>query len=84
MMFYAFFFMLIFVLMSGIFTPTESMPNWAQIINIINPYYYFMRVIRMIMLKGSGFQDILPQLIKITIYAIVMNTLAVVSYKKVV
>jgi ABC-2 type transport system permease protein len=54
-MFLCFFFMIIFILMSGLFTPTESMPEWAQQVNILNPFAYFMKVIRMILLKGSGF-----------------------------
>lgn len=81
-MFMAFFFMLTFTLMSGIFTPVESMPDWAQEINIINPFAYFMRVIRMVMLKGSGFSDILPEFISMAIYGIVMITLAVWRYRK--
>ncbi len=82
-MFIAWFFVVIFILMSGLFTPIESMPSWAQKLTEFNPIRYFIEVIRMVMLKGSGFQDILPQLIKITVYAIVMNILAVVSYRKV-
>lgn len=81
-MFIAWFFVVIFILMSGLFTPIESMPPWAQKITEFNPIRYFIEVIRMVMLKGSGFKDVLPQLIKISIYAIVMNLLAVVSYKK--
>ena len=38
-----------------------SMPEWAQIITIFNPLKYFMEVMRMIYLKGSGFFDLLPQ-----------------------
>ncbi len=57
-MFIAFFFMITFILMSGVFTPAESMPAWAQKINLFNPAAYFMRVIRMMLLKGSGFRDI--------------------------
>ncbi len=82
-MFIAWFFVVIFILMSGLFTPIESMPKWAQKITEFNPIRYFIEVIRMVMLKGSSFQDILPQLIRISIFAVVMNTLAVVSYKKV-
>ena len=81
-MFIAWFFMVIFILMSGLFTPIESMPRWAQIITEFNPIKYFVQVMRMVMLKGSGFMDILPQLIKTLIFAIVMNGLAVWSYKK--
>ncbi|WP_299054296.1 ABC transporter permease [uncultured Polaribacter sp.] len=81
-MFIAWFFMVIFILMSGLFTPIESMPKWAQTITDFNPIKYFVEVMRMVMLKGSGFIDILPQLIKTLLFAIVMNGLAVWSYKK--
>ncbi|MGC1631473.1 MAG: ABC transporter permease [Gelidibacter sp.] len=81
-MFIAWFFMVIFILMSGLFTPIENMPQWAQIITEFNPIKYFVQVMRMVMLKGSGFMDILPQLIKTLVYAIIMNVLAVWSYKK--
>jgi len=77
-----FFFNIVFILMSGIFTPVESMPQWAQTANIINPLAYFMRVIRMIMLKGSGLQDILRELISLSIYAILILSLAVWRYRK--
>jgi len=82
-MFIAFFFMLVFILMSGIFTPTESMPMWAQRVNIINPFYYFMRVIRMILLKGSGFKDISYEFFSLVIYAVIMLSLSVWRYRKV-
>lgn len=82
-MFIAFFFMLVFILMSGIFTPTESMPMWAQRVNIINPFYYFMRVIRMILLKGSGFWDISKEFFSLLIYGTIMLSLAVWRYRKV-
>lgn len=81
-MFIAWFFMIIFILMSGLFTPIENMPKWAQVITEFNPVKYFVEVMRMVMLKGSGFVDILPQLLKTSLYAIIMNGLAVWSYKK--
>ena len=81
-MFIAWFFTVIFILMSGLFTPIESMPEWAQILTEFNPIKYFVEVMRMVMLKGSGFMDILPQLLKTLLYAIIMNGLAVWSYKK--
>src|SRR5690606_19331575 len=81
-MFIAWFFVVIFILMSGLFTPIESMPDWAQKITLLNPIRYFVEIIRMVMLKGSGFKDIIPQLLIISAYALVMNALAVWSYKK--
>ncbi|MFC2114421.1 ABC transporter permease [Bacteroidota bacterium] len=82
-MFIAFFFLIVFILMSGIFTPVESMPDWAQKTNIINPFAYFMKAIRMIMLKGSGFFDVLKEMVSLFIYAVVVLSLAVWRYRKV-
>jgi ABC-2 type transport system permease protein len=82
-MFLTFFFMLTFILMSGIFTPVESMPDWAQKVNIINPFAYFMKVIRMILLKGSGLPDIRSEILALSIYAITVLSLAVWRYRKV-
>ncbi len=81
-MFIAWFFVVIFILMSGLFTPIESMPVWAQNITLFNPIRYFVEIIRMVMLKGSGIQDVLSQLSIITLYAFILNGLAVWSYKK--
>lgn len=81
-MFMAFFFMLTFILMSGIFTPVESMPDWAQKINAVNPFAYFMRVIRMLMLKGSQLRDIRMEFLAVIIYGIIINALAIWRYRK--
>ena len=81
-MFIAWFFVVIFILMSGLFTPIESMPDWAQFLTEFNPIKYYVEVMRMVMLKGSGFTDILSPFIKTSIYAVIMNGLAVWSYKK--
>jgi ABC-2 type transport system permease protein len=81
-MFIAWFFMVIFILMSGLFTPIESMPKWAQAITEFNPVKYFVEVMRMVMLKGSTFMDILPQFAKTLVYALIINSLAVWRYQK--
>lgn len=78
-----FFFMLIFILMGGLFTPINSMPDWAKVIANLNPVSYLIEVMRMVMLKGSGWGDVLPQLIKILVFAIVLNTWAILSYRKI-
>lgn len=77
-----FFFIMIFILLSGLFTPITSMPNWAQKLTIINPFRYFVEVMRILYLKGGGFYEILPNLKIILIFALVLNSLAVFTYKK--
>ena len=77
-----FFFMMIFILMCGLFTPIDSMPLWAQVIARLNPVTYFIEVIRMIILKGSGFADISRNLLISGGFAIVFNGWAIWNYKK--
>ena len=81
-MFVMWFCMLILILMSGLFTPIRSMPEWAQWITMLNPLKYFMQVMRMVYLKGSGFIDLLPQLGALLTFALLFNVWAVKSYRK--
>ncbi len=81
-MFIMFFFMMIFLLLGGLFTPIESMPQWAIWMTKLNPVSYLIEVIRMVMLKGSGLADILPQLGAISLMAIVLNGWAILNYRK--
>lgn len=82
-MFLSYFFLLTFILMSGIFTPADSMPDWAQVVNKINPLAYFMKVIRMILLKGSSFVHIAKEFYALSIFSVVILSLAVWKYRKV-
>ena len=78
----AFFCMMIFLLMSGLFTPIDSMPEWAKWISRFNPVTYFIEVIRMVILKGSTFQDIKQHFLIIAGFALFFNGWAVWNYKK--
>lgn len=77
-----FFFMMIFILMGGLFTPIDSMPSWARVIARLNPVSYMIDVMRMVVLKGSGWKDIFPQLWKIALFALVLNSWAIMNYRK--
>lgn len=78
----AFFFMMIFILMSGLFTPIESMPHWAYLITQFSPITYFIEVLRMIILKGSDFADIRYHFLVIIGFAVFLNGWAILNYKK--
>lgn len=82
-MFVIFFFMLVFILLSGLFTPVNSMPEWAQAITTINPLKYFITIMRQVYLKGSGLVDLIPQIGALGIFAVISNIWAVMSYRKV-
>ena len=77
-----FFLMMIFVLMGGLYTSIDSMPNWAKWFTRLNPISYFIEVMRMVVLKGSSIIDTSKQFITMIVYAIVINTWAVLSYQK--
>jgi ABC-2 type transport system permease protein len=81
-MFVIFFFLLVFILLSGLFTHVESMPAWAQRLAAFSPLKYFVQALRGVYLKGSTLRDLLPQLGAICAFAVVLNGWAVMSYKK--
>ena len=78
----SFFVMMIFVLLGGLYTSIDSMPKWAQVVTKFNPVSYFIEVIRMVVLKGSGLADIKYQLFTIMGFAVVLNSWAVINYRK--
>jgi len=81
-MFVMFFFMMIFILMSGLFTSTDGMPDWAKAMTQANPVYYLVEVMRMVVLKGSTFADITRHLLVVASLAVGLNALAVFNYRK--
>lgn len=81
-MFTAFFFLIIFAQLSGLFTPIDSMPEWAQTITLFNPVRYFVEVMRMVYLKGSHFADLTGHFLIVCLFAVFFNVLAIISYRK--
>ncbi|MFT3903661.1 MAG: ABC transporter permease [Niabella sp.] len=81
-MFIAFFFMMIFMLMSGFFTSIDSMPDWARTISNFTPVTHFIKVVRLIVLKGSGFAGIKNEFGYLVMFAVVLNSLAIWNYRK--
>ena len=81
-MFVMYFFMMVLILMSGLFTPIASMPSWAQMIAAFNPLKYFVEVMRSIYLKGSSFTELTNPFLILCGFAAVFNFWAIRSYKK--
>jgi ABC-2 type transport system permease protein len=81
-LFIGYFIMMIFILMGGVFTPVESMPQWAQIVDIFNPVCYFIDVNRMVLLKGSGFSDLAYHFLFAVLFGLTMLVLAISKYQK--
>jgi len=81
-MFVAFFFMMIFMLMSGFFTSIDSMPDWARSLSNFTPVTHFIKVVRLIVLKGSGLAEVGMELVYLLGFALVLNVGAVINYRK--
>jgi ABC-2 type transport system permease protein len=78
----SFFIMMIMILLGGLYTSIDSMPEWAKWITRFNPLSYFIEVMRMVVLKGSSLADIKYHLLKILGFAVVFNGWAIYNYKK--
>lgn len=81
-MFVAFFFIMIFILMSGFFTSTDGMPGWAKVISNLTPVAHFVKTDRMIILKGSSFGDVKQEFLYLVGFAGVLNGWAIWNYRK--
>ena len=76
------FFVVVLMLMSGMFTPVASMPDWAQLLVKANPMHYFMDAIRTVFVRGGGFGSIWRQVAVLGALALAMDLWAVASYRK--
>ncbi len=76
------FFVVMLLLLSGLFTPTRSMPSWAYMTTYVNPMHYFIDAIRTVFVRGGTLQNILNQVLALAAVGTVMATWAVASYRK--
>ncbi|MFD2574392.1 ABC transporter permease [Spirosoma soli] len=83
-MFAVFFCLVVFILLSGLFSSTEDMPQWAQYVNVLNPLRYIIEVGRNVMLKGSTFRDMQTQFFALLLMAVALIGLASWRYRKTV
>lgn len=81
-MFIAWFLMVVFILMGGLFTPIESMPVWAQHLTLLNPVAYFIEIMRAVLLKGAGLMDVWHSVAALAAMAVVILSFAVSRYHK--
>ena len=76
------FFVVTIMLLSGLFTPTRSMPEWAYLTTYVNPMHYFIDAIRTVFIRGGGLREVAHQLLALLTIGLFMATWAVQSYKK--
>ena len=76
------FFQIIILLLSGLFTPTRSMPSLVYLSTYINPVSYFIDAIRTVFIRGGNFSSIAHQVLALSGIGLFMGGWAIVSYKK--
>ena len=76
------FFVVCLLLLSGLFTPTRSMPDWAYATTYVNPMHYFIDAIRTVFIRGGGFAAIAHQVLALAAIGLAMSGWAVASYRK--
>lgn len=81
-MFVTFFIMMIYLLMSGLFTPVDSMPHWVQVAAEFNPVKHFVSISRAILIKGAGLAEVAKPAAILVVFAVVTFWLAVGQYQK--
>ncbi len=81
-MFVMWFIMVCFLLLSGLFTPVSSMPHWAQTLTLFNPLRYFIDAMRTVFIRGGSLTGVYPHLLLLTVFAVVIDIWAMISYKK--
>ena len=81
-MFVMWFFVVSIMLLSGLFTPTRSMPQWAYLTTYINPMHYFIDAIRTVFIRGGGLHETAHQVLALAGIGTLMSCWAVQSYKK--
>lgn len=81
-MFIAWFMMVVFILMGGLFTPIESMPVWAQELSMLNPVAHFIKIMRMVLLKGAGWAEVQHLTGLLTLMAVIILPAAIFRYQK--
>jgi ABC-2 type transport system permease protein len=70
------------ILLSGLFTSIDSMPEWAKAINKVNPVAYFMGIIKLIILKGGTLYNVRIELLSLSLFALIINTVVLKFYKR--
>jgi ABC-2 type transport system permease protein len=81
-MFVAFFVILIFLLMSGLFTPVDAMPRWAQWVAEANPVKHFVVVMRAVLVRGAGLETVGRPILGLAVAGAAVLALAVLRYRK--
>ena len=81
-LFFAWFFMVTFIMLSGLFTPVENIPSWLMFLADINPVRYLIAMIREIFLKGNGIEFFAGDLLRLGAIAAGAVSVSLLSFRR--
>jgi len=81
-LFFSWFSMITFILLSGLFTPTENIPSSLQFLVKINPLSYLIKIIREIFLKGNGIEYFYKDLLCLSFITILVISISISNFKR--
>jgi ABC-2 type transport system permease protein len=70
------------ILLSGFMFPFAGMPLWAQWLGEALPLTHYLRIVRSVMLKGSGFEDLRYEALALFVLMLVAMTIAVTRFRR--
>ena len=76
------FFFLPSMLLSGFMFPFRGMPDWAQVLGEVFPLTHFLRIVRGILLKGTGLAEIVPNIWPLALILLVVSIAALKRYQR--
>ncbi len=77
-----FFFIMPAILLSGFMTPIENMPAWLRPITYLDPVRYYLEILRGCLLKGAGFEDVMPQLVALAAFGLGLLLVSSVRFRR--
>ncbi|HOW45392.1 MAG TPA: ABC transporter permease [Candidatus Aminicenantes bacterium] len=81
-MFFAWFSLILFLLMSGFFTPVANIPQPLRLLADINPLRYLIQIIREIFLKGNGIAHFWKDLLALAGIAASLVSVSLLNFKR--
>lgn len=81
-MFLSFALNMVYLLMSGLFTPVQSMPQWAQWVAELSPVKHFIVIMRAVLVKGAGPLEVQAPILVLAVYGVIALGFAVKQYSK--
>lgn len=70
------------LLLSGFLFPIQNMPTALQVLSVVVPSRYFIRILRGVLLKGNGLDVLWHDLVAMIVFAVVMTALSSVRFRR--